>query len=195
MTRFWLDKLAPRDTLRVSSIHKLDEASREFGIPSVAKVTKKNRLVDVLGVKDRYIVAEFEQGEALLQYSEPLKRFLEALVGHDIRDILSVASKLDIVQLTQKLTEIIKNEKTLLFADEAFSAIGGPANWVNRFLIDFVAKGRLEEIDTGVYVNELVPEGFCAVKNEAIIDDEEAWVFVVGKLSSNFLGYFNSLKE
>ena len=190
---FWDEKLSKIDTIKIPNIEMLEEASSEYKIPSIASFQKSNRLIDIINAKNRYIILAFEVGEIVVEYIDGLEIFLKSLIGIDVNELIKISLNLHIDLLTIKLREFVTEKNYMVFSEDEFSNYHG--EWVSRFLIEFVAKKKLEMIDSGLYFDSIVPDGYIAFKKEFIVEDEIGWLCLVGKLSSNFMGFFDLLKK
>ena len=64
-------------------------------------------------------------------------------------------------------------------------------NIINNFLRGHI----LEQLDEGIYFEDILPMGYIGICHNCKIKDEDVKIFVVGELAKDYEYFYNNIKE
>lgn len=195
LIRYWQKKLLPLKPVNVAKIETLKQSAKESKLFCVVKFYKPNRLKEIINAHNRYIILVFEVGECVVGYSKLMERFCQELVGMEIEDILKLTLNVKALELSNKLEELLKSapieqEGTLeLISQAAESGIN------EEIIIDAIKGSLIDRIAEGLYFEHIVPRGYLGIKQGIKITGNDAKMFFLGRLISDFEEFYRRIDE
>lgn len=194
LKEFWLERLAPIESVQVSDFRNVAEASKEYKIASILKINESDKLLNVFTAGSRYVIAEFERGEVLFRGDVNLKTFLDEFLGLEVSQVRAVAAHYGVNEVYTKTTEyILSKEAAVVNRDEFLEIAKEDRDWAKEMMPHFMDGKVASEVEKGIYFKNLIPDGYMAVKTEAKIGDKTGEMIYVGHLSRDFGGFLNAL--
>ncbi len=194
LKKFWNDKLSKLGSVKIGSPSAIIEASKEHNIISILKVNESDKLIGSYLAGSKYVVAEFERGEALFRGDINIKTFLDEFVGLDALQIRELAVHYNVVEVILKLTDYLQSKEAYVAnKDELLEIAKHDNDWAKEKMSWFLDGKAASRVGRGIYFRNLVPEGFMAVKMEAKIGDKNAEILYAGRLSCDFGGFLCAL--
>jgi heat-inducible transcriptional repressor len=185
LEEYWLATLQPSNSLDIVSLENVEESAKEFGLFCKIEKNQPNLFQELVEVKNRYLILAFEEGEIILKYSDPVKRFLSNLVGTDIRTLKNIASQVGLYELRKKIEQFFSTSYILKEGESEVYAIAKELN--DEDLVKIILSPELSyNLREGVYFDRFVPSGYMALKHNATVDNDEATLFCFGKIQSDF---------
>ncbi len=191
---YWKDRLLPLNVINIS-LKNLKESARENRIFCIVKFYKPNRLIEILNINSRYTLLVFEFCEIVIDYSNESWILLKELLLLDIRDIQKVAKRFALEILYSRIELFLRDEKIEKGNAHEFLNMIKEQNLSEKSILEVLDGGIVEQIGDGLYFDKFVPNGYMAIKQNALIENRVAKLFCLGKISRDFENFYNLAKE
>lgn len=189
LKKYWVNKLLPLSTMKTDNMSHLKESAKDVGLFCMVRFFKPNRLQEILPVQGRFLLAVFDEGEIVINYSPEIAAFLHEMLHMDITDIRKVAAQVRAIELVEKIDEFLSKNPIERGGEELVNVARDES--MNALTFEEVAEGRvIDRVNEGIYFKDVVPEGYMAIKQDIIINDEEAKIFFLGKLYKDFERFY-----
>ncbi len=195
LKRYWQKKLLPLKSVNVENIESLKRSAKETGLFCVVKFFKPNRLKEIVNAGNRYLVMVFESGESVVPYSPLMERFLNELKEMDIEDILKVARQVRADELVIKLEEFVKSTPMEREGGRELINMAIESGADEAIIMDAIDGNVMDRVNEGLYFEEIVPSGYLGVKQGIKINSEDAKLFFLGRLVSDFEQFYRRIDE
>jgi heat-inducible transcriptional repressor len=185
---YWHQKLDGLESVSIRSIEELKESSDRHNVASMVKLKKENRLKNVYSAGNKYVVAEFEDGEITVRGDSHLAAFLNEFVGLDIQELRKVAVSSQVGELIRKIDDFNKASSEPKMANETafFEVATANMEWGRSYFRSFVSGDFLGSFANGLYFDTFLPSGYMMFKSGAILENQRAEFVCVGQMSRNF---------
>jgi heat-inducible transcriptional repressor len=194
LKEFWIERLTPIQSVEVGDLRSVAAASKEYKIASILKINESDKLVCSYLAGSKFVVAEFEKGEVLLRGGTNLKAFMDEFIGLDVSQIKDVALHYGVSEVYNKLSEYMFSKETnVVNKEELLEIAKQDYEWGMEKMPWFMDGKVASEIKRGIYFRNLIPDGYMAVKTEAVVDGRNAEMLYVGHLSRDFGGFLCAL--
>lgn len=185
LQNYWKNRLEPLKKVEISDINKLKLSAKKYGIFCRVDFLDDDILKEVVNVQNRFLLLVFGKNEIVLRYSDKKEKFLKNFINYDKKELLTIASQTGFAELKEKIesslhiSPSLKEGKMLIFemalkeeSEEIFES--------------FMSKNVFETLQNGLYFEELVPQGYMAFKQDAVIEDENANIFCLSHIHNDF---------
>jgi heat-inducible transcriptional repressor len=188
---YWLETIDPHRYLEISNVQNVEDSAKEFGVYCKLEKSGKNLFQEIIEVEDRYLILVFDRCEIALKYSDLVKRFLENLIGSDIRDLKNIASQVGLYELREKIEQIFSSSYLIKEGENEVYSIAKDLDDSN--LVEIILNSELPyNLKEGIYFDRFIPNGYMAIKHNAIVENNEAALFCFGKIQSDFAGFLRN---
>lgn len=186
---YWQEQINLEENTIFSNISVLQKKSEEIGCFIGVYYPSQIKLLQVSQVEDFLILSFDGNREIILRASDPLKRFVQDLIGIDLEDMRSFCLQVQAKDLFQSLKTLVQN-------DYVFSG----AKHITPFmqtqrgekLFFELCEGKIfHRLGNGIYFDHEFPRGYLARIFETQIEEKKARVIYCGELEKNF----NLIKE
>lgn len=171
----------------------LKELSLAYNIYCIIKLSSNNILEEIIDVNSRYLIIRFSHCECVIKYHAIMKKFLNKLLGQSLEDVFFIVKEIGTSELKQKLLNLFNNETNDLvqrFGIEFLNMF----NINEKYIIEFLNAYAILNLKNGIYFSYIVPDGHITIVNDIYLDDKEARMLSVGKLSNNYIDFFDGIK-
>ena len=175
---YWFDNLN-FDKIKIKK-SLLKDFSKEFDVFVTLKEKLNLTLNSVLNFNNRFIILEFEKEEIVFNYSEQLFRLLNELKGYSLENIIKFF----------KLLNLDITKFTLLFKIDSFNKEFLYKHY-KEFQIDEILSNEIFEREKGLQFKN----NYLLYKIDTFIDNIENEFIVIGDIRTDYLNFFNSIKE
>jgi heat-inducible transcriptional repressor len=173
---------------------KLKSIVRSSGIYCLVNRAQTLKLEEIISVDERYLVLVLG-GEALvLGYSEPVARFLPNLIGANVSELESIGAQVGLHELSQKASRL-KDAKVLLKEGEMCVYEMAKTSGNPKIVRLFLDPRFPDSLTDGLYFEDMLPQGYMAIKQSARYQGEDAELFCVGGLYTDYERFFDAAKE
>lgn len=186
---YWRSQMDAQSLPSFLNFSILEEKSAEIGCFVGVYYPSQTKLLGVSQINDFLILNFNEEQEIILRASDPLKRFLQDLIGIDLEDICSFC-----LQIQAK--ELLRSLKTLTCQNYIFSGAKHIASFMQnprgeKLFFEMCEGGIFHRLSDGIYFDNELPKGYLARIFETEVDKKRARVIYCGALEKNF----NLIKE
>ncbi|MBE0495921.1 MAG: HrcA family transcriptional regulator [Campylobacterales bacterium] len=192
MKQYWEERLRFDRPLRLSE--KLAPAVDAFGLYCLVLSAMPLQLQEIVNIENRYLLLLLGGEEIVLGYSNPVERFLTSLIGASPKDLESIGAQVGLYELRDKAARV-KEAKVLFKRGEMSVYEMAKAEENPTMFRLFLDPGFPDALTEGLFFEDLVPEGYVAMKHKAIYQGEDAHVFCLGGLYADYERFFMMTKE
>ncbi|MDR3177975.1 MAG: HrcA family transcriptional regulator [Campylobacteraceae bacterium] len=194
LKRYWTQRLKTDTAIALGSLSHVRKAVIEYGLYCALELQDNEELKEVINVDGRFLLLVFNGGEVTINYSVHAARFLNELLGFGIYELRAIAAKVGFDELCTKLDKMLVGEA--FFQEGEYVLYEMAKENENRpFYNFFKDTKRIFELKDGIYFEEIVPSGYMALKQRAKIGANDAKMLCLGRLNTDFEGFFNEAKE
>ncbi|NLC28239.1 MAG: HrcA family transcriptional regulator [Campylobacteraceae bacterium] len=192
MQQYWSERLDTGHTLKLGQ--KLKTVASEFNVYCLLSRAQTLRLEEIIVVDERYLILVLGEEALVLEYSEPVARFLPNLIGATPKELEEIGSQVGLYELRDKASRL-KNANVLLKEGEI--SVYEMAKELNnpKIIRLFLDPSFPDSLGDGLYFEDLLPSGYLALKQKANYKGEEAELFCIGSLYSDYEQFFKVAKE
>lgn len=192
MQQYWEERLDTKATLKLGS--ELKNLANEYSIYCMINRAQRLQLEEIIDIEERYLVLVLGKEFLVLNYSDPVARFLPNLIGATLKELECIGSQVGLYELRDKASKL-KNANLLLKEGEMI--VYEMAKELNnpRIIRLFLDPNFSDSLRDGVYFEDLVPSGYMALKQKTNYKGEEAELFCIGGLYVDYEQFFNLAKE
>ena len=114
------------------------------------------------------------------------------MIGCEIRELKNISAQVGLYELYEKLEQLISTSAILKAGERRLYEIAKQVRDESfmKYLLDSEFALNLED---GVYFDGFVPSGCLALKQPAVIEEEDAELLCFGTIDSNFESFLHKL--
>jgi heat-inducible transcriptional repressor len=192
MQHYWKERLNLSKPRTLGK--KLKSIVRSSDIYCLVNRAQTLRLEEIISVDNRYLVLVLG-GEALvLEYSDPVARFLPNLIGATTSELENIGAQVGLHELSQKASRL-KDAKVLLKEGEMCVYEMAKESGNPKIVQLFLDPRFPDSLTDGLYFDDLLPQGYMAIKQPARYQGEDAELFCIGGLYTDYERFFEAAKE
>lgn len=191
LKEYWKTKL----DFNISNINlkALQYYASEVEVSVFIKKEKSDVLKDILNVEDKYMILEFSSFAISVKFSDALFRFLQDMRGLTLKDILRISSDVGAYDICEAIDQSLQNSDFEIFNYKEFLDLALTYDFdeltINRFL-----KGQiLDDLDEGLYFENLLPLGYIGICHYCKINNEEVKMLVIGQLPKDYEYFYKKI--
>lgn len=195
---FWKQNLSPLEKIGLpkDSEPRIKEGARKNRLFCVVKFYKPNCLREVVNVKNKYLLAGFDNGEVAMPYHASLERFLKELIDMEINDLIRVADEVCAHSLRDRLRALNTEERgTIKEGSSELISMASIDKPISEHFEEYLSGTIMDKVGEGIYFSQIVPTGFMAIKQDISIDEKDAKMMVIGRLFRNYSKFYSFIKE
>lgn len=175
---YWKSNLG---NLQIKNIDREMIKKTDLGIFALVKNNCANKLVEVLK-SEEYIILQFENGEIIIKFSDPIYRLALELIGLDIAQIINITTAVNAKSLREKLVPL--NNSGL---EIAFLPYLAPLLSSREHLLKTINGSILDELSDGLHF--LDDDHLMFI----ITIDNTQKLLLYGGLECDFQGFLQSI--
>ncbi len=192
MKRYWRKHLKELELL-IDAMSEVARLSEEENLFMLLKPVKKNRLTAVESVGKRYLILIFEQDEYVVKYQSQLESFLQDMIGYELEEVKKIAKDVGMISLYYKMRA--KNDEEIAsFNPEALIRVAVvESGWGKRNIRAFLDGDIIEELESGLYFDPLLPKGYMALRVDSMIEERPMKLLCIGAIDQDFTKIFKEV--
>ena len=157
------------------------------------KKEKTDVLNNILNVENKYMILEFSSFTITVKFSDALYRFLQDMVGLDFKDIIKISKEVGAYELYETINKTLQGSDFEIFNNKEFLNLALSYDF-DEFTINKFLKGQiLEELEVGLYFENLLPLGYIGICHNCKIDNEDVKMLVIGQLPKNYEYFYEKI--
>jgi len=192
------------------SYDKLTTLSNDMGLSVFIKQQTKDTLYRVLNIDSVYMILEFYKSATntsskyalttsddsyavTIKYNEAFYKFLNDMVGRTFDEILDISLQVGASHLYTQLSDHMQNNTFSIINTKQFLNLAVQNDLSEKQINLFLQGDIMPRLDTGVYVDSLVPQGQIAICHNTNIDGTDTKILVVGDLSKDYEYFYKGI--
>ena len=113
LKQYWQSKLNLK--LKGLNLRALEYFASEIGLSVFIKKEKSDVLKNILNVEKRYMILEFSSFAISVKYSDALYRFLNDMIGLDLKDITRISKDVGAYEVYESINQTLQNSDFQIF--------------------------------------------------------------------------------
>jgi heat-inducible transcriptional repressor len=191
LKQHWKTKLNFK--LRGINLRALEYYASSVGLSVFIKKEKSDVLKNILNVKSKYMILEFSSFAISVKYSDALYRFLNEMIGLDLRDITRVSKDVGAYEVYESINQTLQNSDFQIFNYKEFLNLALTYNF-DEYTINSFLKGQiLDELKEGLYFENLLPLNYIGICNYCKINNEDVKMLVIGELPKDYEYFYEKI--
>ncbi len=191
---FWSDRLSSVASINIKDLDSLQESADRHNVSSVLRLKQQNCLLAVHTAGEKFVVAEFEEGEITIKGDSFLGMFLSEFIGLDMMEIRSIAFNSKVGDVVMKIDEFLASREPKIANEFSFFEIATSNRvWAKSFFRDFLTGSFMAQLDNGVHFDSFLPDGYMMFKTNANIESNQADFVCFGHVTRNFEKFLEEL--
>ena len=180
LKQYWQSKLNLK--LKGLNLRALEYFASEIGLSVFIKKEKSDVLKDILNVENKYMILEFSSFAISVKYSDALYRFLNDMIGLDLKDITKVSKDVGAYEVYESINQTLQNSDFQIFNYKEFLNLALNYDF-DEYTINSFLKGQiLDDLKEGLYFDKLLPSNYIGICNYCKINNEDVKMLVIGEL-------------
>ena len=191
LKQYWQSKLNLK--LKGLNLRALEYFASEIGLSVFIKKEKSDVLKNILNVEKRYMILEFSSFAISVKYSDALYRFLNDMIGLDLKDITKVSKDVGAYEVYESINQTLQNSDFQIFNYKEFLNLALNYDF-DEYTINSFLKGQiLDELKEGLYFDKFLPSNYIGICNYCKINNEDVKMLVVGELPKDYEYFYEKI--
>ena len=191
LKQYWQSKLNLK--LKGLNLRALEYFASEIGLSVFIKKEKSDVLKNILNVEKRYMILEFSSFAISVKYSDALYRFLNDMIGLDLKDITKVSKDVGAYEVYESINQTLQNSDFQIFNYKEFLNLALNYDF-DEYTINSFLKGQiLDELKEGLYFDKLLPANYIGICNYCKINNEDVKMLVIGELPKDYEYFYEKI--
>jgi len=192
LKNYWKEHFEEIDKIKISSVEELKNWVREFDIYCMLQLEDDAKLSEIINIEERFLLIVFEEKSVVLQYNEKVEKFLNGLIGYDISKIKEISLNVGLYELKKKIEQLLAHNIILKEKEEVLYDMAKSSGYYKN-VKSFMNSSLFDRLGNGVYFEELVPQGYMAIKYNTQINKKEANLFCLGRANKDYKEFIRAI--
>ena len=191
LKQYWQTKLNFK--LKGINLRALEYYASNIGLCVFIKKEKSDVLKDIINVENKYMILEFSSFAISVKYTDALYRFLNDMIGLDLKDITKVSKDVGAYEVYESIHQTLQNSDFQIFNYKEFLTLA--LNYdLDEYTINSFLKGQiLDELKEGLYFDKLLPPNYIGICNYCKINNEDVKMLVIGELPKDYEYFYEKI--
>jgi heat-inducible transcriptional repressor len=191
LKQYWQSKLNFK--LKGVNLRALEYFASNIGLSVFIKKEKSDVLKNILNVENRYMILEFSSFAISVKYSDALYRFLNDMIGLDLKDITRVSKDVGAYEVYESINQTLQTSDFQIFNYKEFLNLALNYDF-DEYTINSFLKGQiLDELKEGLYFDKLLPSNYIGICNYCKINNEDVKMLVIGELPKDYEYFYEKI--
>ena len=191
LKQYWQSKLNLK--LKGLNLRALEYFASEIGLSVFIKKEKSDVLKNILNVEKRYMILEFSSFAISVKYSDALYRFLNDMIGLDLKDITRISKDVGAYEVYESINQTLQNSDFQIFNYKEFLNLALNYDF-DEYTINSFLKGQiLDDLKEGLYFDKLLPSNYIGICNYCKINNEDVKMLVIGELPKDYEYFYEKI--
>lgn len=192
LKQYWTNKL--NFELNNVNLQAIQYYASIVGVSVFIKKEKSDVLNNILNVESKYMILEFSSFAISVKFSDALYRFLQDMIGLDLKDIVKISKDVGAYEIYESINQTLQNSDFEIYNYKEFLNLALNYNFdeltINRFL-----KGQvLDGLKEGLYFENLLPDDYIGICHYCKIANEDVKMLVIGELPKDYEYFYEKIK-
>jgi heat-inducible transcriptional repressor len=212
LKEYWVKRL--EFDLASIDYEKLTSLATNMGLSVFIKQQTTDTLHRILNVENVYMILEFYKARLLnndsssfalttsedsyavtIKFNTAFYKFLLDMEGRTFDEILEISRQVGASHLNLELSQYIQNNIFEIVNTKKFLRLAVEYNLDEKDLNLFLHGGIMTNIQKGVYLEDLLPEGQIGICHNTKINGLDVKILVVGDLSKDFEYFYKRIQK
>lgn len=176
------------------NLNHLIRLAKSLGLTILFKETKELKLQNIYNFDNSFLVLDFGLQKINIKFNGAIARFLQDLVGLDMRTIIDVASQVGAVELKIELQKSMRSNGFEIINLKPLISMLNDYDFEENYAMSFLNGEILDKISQGLHFEKLLPSGFLGACHECKIEGKDSKILIIGQLSTDYLYFYNNLR-
>lgn len=191
LKQYWQSKLNLK--LKGVNLRALEYFASEIGLSIFIKKEKSDVLKNILNVENRYMILEFSSFAISVKYSDALYRFLNDMIGLDLKDITRISKDVGAYEVYESINQTLQNSDFQIFNYKEFLNLALNYDF-DEYTINSFLKGQiLDELKEDLYFDKFLPSNYIGICNYCKINNEDVKMLVIGELPKDYEYFYEKI--
>ncbi|PUE64478.1 heat-shock protein [Arcobacter caeni] len=191
LKQYWQSKL--NFELKSVNLRALEYFASEIGLSVFIKKEKSDVLKNILNVENKYMILEFSSFAISVKYSDALYRFLNDMIGLDLKDITKISKDVGAYEVYESINQTLQNSDFQIFNYKEFLNLALNYDF-DEYTINSFLKGQiLDELKEGLYFDKFLPSNYIGICNYCKINNEDVKMLVIGELPKDYEYFYEKI--
>ncbi len=188
MKGYWLDRIDVSEPIYIGDAENFSKIVDDFRLYCSINSNVGETLDEIIKVEDRFLLLILGEEQIVLKFDENLGLFLEQIKGVNLWELKQISLQMRLDELSEKLDHLVatkvlfkKGEKLIFDLQEQ-----------NKLSFDLNNSFTLDE---GVFFDDILPDGYMALKTPAVFQGEITHLFCLGELYTDFESFLRRINE
>jgi len=208
LKEYWLKRLDFE--LPYVNLEKLTKLSNDMNLTVFIKEQTKDTLYRVLNIDNVYMILEFyntntstnnkyalttsDSSYAItIKYNDAFYKFLNEMIGRTFDEILDISLQVGASHLYTQLSGHMRNNVFKILNTKNFLNIAIQNDLDEKEINLFLQGDVMPRLQSGIYVDSLVPNGQIGICHNTNIGATEAKILVVGDLTKDYEYFYKGI--
>ncbi len=188
MKGYWLEHIDVEEPVYIGNSENFSRVLDDFRLYCSVSSDVGERLDEIIKVDGRFLLLILGNEQIVLKYDENVALFLEQIKGVNLWELKQISQNMGLEELSEKLDHLVatkvlfkKGEKLMFELKEQ-----------NKLSFDINSSFRL---GTGVFFDDILPDGYMALKTPAVFEGERTHLFCIGEVYTDFESFLRRIDE
>ena len=191
LKQYWQTKLNFK--LKGVNLRALEYFASNIGLSVFIKKEKSDVLKNILNVENRYMILEFSSFAISVKYSDALYRFLNDMIGLDLKDITKVSKDVGAYEVYESINQTLQTSDFQIFNYKEFLNLALNYNFDESTINSFLKGQILDELKEGLYFDGFLPSNYIGICNYCKINNEDVKMLVIGELPKDYEYFYEKI--
>jgi heat-inducible transcriptional repressor len=191
LKQYWQMKLDFK--LKGINLRVLEHFASNVGLSVFIKKEKSDVLKNIMNVENKYMILEFSSFAISVKYSDALYRFLNDMIGLDLRDITKISKDVGAYEVYESINQTLQNSDFQIFNYKEFLNLALTYDFDDYTINSFLKGHILDDLKEGLYFEKLLPSNYIGICNYCKINNEDVKMLVIGELSKDYEYFYEKI--
>lgn len=194
MKQYWHERINVEEPFVIRNPETLKGLVERHGIYCMINAEEEATFNELINVENRFLLLVIGSHEIVLNYSDQVARYLPNIIGATLTELQEISAQVGLYELYDKVELLLSNKVLFKEGEMTVYDMAKEKGQPNTFRL-VLDPGFPESLTDGIYFEDILPEGYMAVKQPAIFKGQEAQMLCLGGLYTDFESFFNKTKE
>ena len=194
MKQYWCDRIQVDKPLTIRHPEVLKGLVERYGIYCMINAEEEATFEEIINVENRFLLLVIGSHEIVLNYSSQVARYLPNIIGATLKELLEISAQVGLYELYDKVELLISNKVLFKEGEMTVYDMAKETGASNTFRL-VLDPSFPESLTDGIFFEDILPEGYMAIKQPAIFNGKNAQMLCLGGIYTDFESFFNKTKE
>ena len=193
LKEYWNNRIASK--LNFVDYDNMQLYAKSLGVTVFFRQRNNDKLQRILNIENIYMLLEFSGFSITIKFNSALFRFLEDMIGFEPSQIIKISKEVGANVLYEELAKYISNASYEIVNLKQFLQFAVEYDLKEHMINKFLNGEILNNIEQGLYFEDLLPSGYIGICHNTTIDDTNVDMLVVGNLSKDYEYFYKGITK